>query len=81
MLNSLSAGGLMALTIPGYMTTEEVAKRLEITSGRVRQLVAAGTLPHEKVGNSNLVPVEAVEEYARNRPQAGWPKGKKRKAV
>lgn len=80
MLNSVAiAGGQMALKIPGYMTTDEVAERLAISAGRVRQLVAAGTLPHEKVGNSNFIPVEAVEEYAKNRPAAGWPKGKKRK--
>ena len=80
MLNSvLFAGGQMALKIPGYMTTEEAAEYLKVTAGRVRQLVAVGTLPHEKVGNSNLIPVEAVEDYAKNRPTAGWPKGKKRK--
>lgn len=80
MLNNVAIPGeQMALKINGYMTTEEAAQHLEITSGRVRQLVAAGVLPHEKIGNSNLIPVEAIEEYAKNRPVAGWPKGKKRK--
>lgn len=81
MLNSVAiAGGQMALKVPGYMTTEEAAEHIGITPGRVRQLVSAGVLPHDKIGNSNFIPIEAVENYAKNRPAAGWPKGKKRKA-
>lgn len=80
MLNSVViAGGQMALKIEGYMTTEEAATYLKITAGRVRQLVSMGVLPKEKAGNANYIPVEAVERYAQNRPQAGWPKGKRRK--
>ena len=69
-----------ALKIPGYMTTEEAAAFLHITSGRVRQLVSMGVLPKEKVGNTNLIPVSAVEQYGLNKGKPGWPKGKKRKS-
>jgi excisionase family DNA binding protein len=70
---------VLTLKIPGYMTTEEAADYLDITSGRVRQLVSMGVLPKEKIGNSNLIPIESIKQYAANRPKAGWPKGKFRK--
>lgn len=69
----------VGMKIQGYMTTEEAAEYLKITSGRVRQLVSIGVLPKEKVGNTNLIPIEAIKSYEANRPVAGWPKGKKRK--
>ena len=66
--------------IQGYMTTEEAAAFLNISAGRVRQLVAEGILPKEKIGNTNIIPISAIENYAENRPHAGWPKGKSRKS-
>ncbi len=68
----------LTLKIPGYMTTEEAAAFLDVTSGRVRQLVSLGLLPKEKVGNTNLIPIESLKLYAKNKGKAGWPKGKKR---
>lgn len=64
--------------IPGYMTTDEAAKYLSISTGRVRQLVSEGVFPREKIGNTNLIPVASIELYEKNRGKAGWPKGKKR---
>lgn len=79
MLNDISTlENTMPISIPGYMTTEQAAKLLNVTPGRVRQLIRAKILPSEKLGNSNLVPVEAVKEYAKNRGKSGWPKGKPR---
>jgi excisionase family DNA binding protein len=79
MLNDVSTlENTMPIEIPGYMTTEQAAKQLNVTPGRVRQLIKAKILPSEKLGNSNLVPVEAVKEYAKNRGKSGWPKGKPR---
>lgn len=69
----------MIMKIPNFMTTQEAADYLGITAGRVRQLVATNVLPHENVGNTNLIPITAVEQYKENRPKAGWPKGKSRK--
>lgn len=76
MLNELTT--IMPIEIPGYMTTEQAAKHIGVTPGRVRQLIKAKILPHDKLGNSNLIPVEAVEEYRKNKKQSGWPKGKVR---
>jgi excisionase family DNA binding protein len=78
MLNELTSVNF-TMKIPGFMTTQEAADYLEISAGRVRQLVSLNILPHESVGNTNLIPVSAVEAYKENRPKAGWPKGKLRK--
>ena len=71
---------VITVKVPGYMTTEEAAKFLNISAGRVRQLVSEGVLPKEKVGNTNIIPINALKAYAENRPHAGWPKGKSRKS-
>jgi excisionase family DNA binding protein len=39
----------------GYITTTQAAERLGVSSARVRQLVAAGTLPAHKFGPVNMV--------------------------
>lgn len=59
--------------------TSEAAKYLEVTPGRIRQLIMAGVLPKEKLGNNNFIPFEAIQAYKNSNPQAGWQKGRKRK--
>jgi excisionase family DNA binding protein len=66
----------------GYVTTTEAAERLGVSSARVRQLVASGTLPAQKFGPVNMVK-ESDLELVRNRPGVGRPpkaakKGEKR---
>jgi excisionase family DNA binding protein len=56
----------------GYITTTEAAERLGISSARVRQLVANGTLPASKFGPVNMVKEDDLE-LIRNRPSAGRP--------
>lgn len=58
--------------IEGYLTLREVAERLNVSEGRVRQLVAEGRLPTIKVGKSNIVK-EADLELVRERKQTGRP--------
>jgi excisionase family DNA binding protein len=41
--------------LEGYLTTKEVAERLGISVGRVKQLVAEKRLPAVKVGHTNLI--------------------------
>ncbi len=41
--------------IKGYLTTNEVAERLGVTVGRVRQFVAEKRLPATKIGRDNLI--------------------------
>ncbi len=61
-----------------YVSTEEAAMRLGTKSSRVRQLISRGQLAYLKIGNTNLVPVSAIEERLANSPKAGWPKGRPR---
>lgn len=70
---------IMPLIVPGYMTTKEAADYLEIKPSRVRQLVIAGRLRSEKIGQSHLIPFDDVQRYKAERANAGWPKGKSRK--
>ncbi len=71
---------LMPLIVPGYMTTKEAADYLEIKPSRVRQLVIAGVLTSERIGQSHLIPFVDVQRYKAERHNAGWPKGKPRKS-
>ena len=67
------------MKIPGYVTSQEAAQMLGISYQRVRILLHQGKLPSEKVGNTRLISIEAVQERLKANPQGGWPKGKTRK--
>ncbi|HEY8561272.1 MAG TPA: helix-turn-helix domain-containing protein [Pyrinomonadaceae bacterium] len=59
--------------IEGYLTTKEVAEKLNVSEGRIRQLIAEKRLPTIKIGNSNLIKesdLVAVQE----RKRTGRPK-------
>lgn len=54
--------------IEGYLTTKEVAEKLNVSEGRIRQLIAEKRLPAIKIGNSNLIKetdLKLVEERKR----------------
>lgn len=76
----MTAGVLMPVETPGYLSTEQAAKLLGVTTGRVRQLIKEKVLPSEKLGHLNMIPIAAVVEYGKNRTKAGWQKGKPRKS-
>lgn len=42
--------------IDGYLTIREVAERLGVSEGRIRQFVAEKRVETIKVGKSNLIP-------------------------
>jgi excisionase family DNA binding protein len=50
-----------------YITTEEAASILKLTSSRVRQLVRSEILRAVKFGRDWQVERQSVEEYARRR--------------
>jgi excisionase family DNA binding protein len=41
--------------LEGYLTTKEVAEKLGVSVGRVKQLIADKRLPAVKMGNTNIV--------------------------
>lgn len=59
--------------IKGYLTTKEVAEKLNVTVGRVRQMVADGQLPATKIGRDNFIK-EADLKLVKDR-KVGRPKG------
>ncbi len=59
--------------IEGFITTKEAAQILNVSEGRIRQLVADGRLPAIKVGQTNLVK-ESDLELVRERKRTGRPK-------
>jgi excisionase family DNA binding protein len=61
--------------IEGFLTTKEVAERLNISEGRVRQFIAEGRLPAQKVGQTNLVK-ESDLELVKDRQTGRPPKAK-----
>lgn len=67
-------------TIPGYVTTAEAAQMLNVSHGRVRQLVADGVLESVLVGRTRLIPVAAVKARQEAAPPAGRPHKKRGKS-
>lgn len=64
----------MAVAIGNHLTTGDVAERLGVSRGRVRQFHVRRQLVGEKVGTILLFPKSAVEAFAsRHRPN-GRPK-------
>ncbi len=59
--------------LEGFITTKEAAQILNVSEGRIRQLVADGRLPAVKVGQTNLVK-ESDLELVRERKRTGRPK-------
>lgn len=59
--------------LEGFITTKEAAQILDISEGRIRQLVAEGRLPAVKVGQTNLVKKSDLE-LVRERKRTGRPK-------
>jgi len=58
--------------IEGYIPTKEAAEKLNVSEGRIRQLVADGRLPAVKVGQTNLVKesdLELVKDRKTGRPK------------
>lgn len=54
--------------LEGYLTTKEAAEKLNVSAGRIRQLIAEKRLPTIKIGNSNLIKetdLKLVEERKR----------------
>ncbi len=58
--------------LDGFITTKEAAQILNVSEGRIRQLVADGRLPAVKVGQTNLVK-ESDLELVRERKRTGRP--------
>lgn len=57
--------------LEGYLTTKEVAEKLGVSVGRVKQLVAEKRLPAVKVGHTNLIKendLKLVETRQNGRP-------------
>ena len=55
-----------------YLTAKQVAEKLGVSAGRVRQLVAENRLPATKFGNSLMI-LEKDLELVRERKKTGRP--------
>jgi len=65
--------------IEGLLTTKEVAEKLQVSVGRVRQMVADGQLPATKIGRDNFVKetdLKLVKDRKAGRPKGYSPKKK-----
>ncbi len=60
------------MSLEGFLTTKEVAKKLGLSVGRVQQFIAEGRLPATKIGQTNLVKesdLKLVEYRKTGRPK------------
>ena len=63
------------MAIGNYLTTEDVAKQLDVTPGRVRQFVVDGRLiPDKKLGQVLFFDAEKIGEFAERLRIVGSPK-------
>jgi len=58
---------MLSAMIAGYLTTSEAARLLNLTQGRIRQLVIAGELNAVKVGTSLAIRQSSIDRYKRNK--------------
>lgn len=68
--------------IEGYLTTKEAAEKLDVTVGRIRQMIADGQLPATKIGRDNFIKemdLELVKDRKVGRPKGYSPKEKSEK--
>jgi excisionase family DNA binding protein len=61
----------------GVIGTVEAARRLNITTGRVRTMIAAGMLPAQKFGRDWAIDESDVDRLAKTERKAGRPPKKK----
>jgi excisionase family DNA binding protein len=52
-------------------TTDEAADLLEVTPGRVRQMVRAGLLRAESFGRAHVIPASALKDAAKRKTKPG----------
>jgi len=64
----------------GWLTTKQAAERLGVTHGRVRQMIADGEIPSEKMGQSRLIREQDLR-LVENRPGRGRPRNKTKKGA
>jgi hypothetical protein len=65
----------MEMAIGNYLTTEEVAEKLGVTPGRVRQFVYDDRLkPKEKIGQVLFFDKDEVQKFAKLPRKTGRPK-------
>jgi excisionase family DNA binding protein len=55
-----------------YLTTRQAAEKLDVSIGRVQQLVASGRLPSVKIGRDRFI-LEKDLEIVRDRKRTGRP--------
>lgn len=66
------------MAIGNYLTTEDVADKLGVTPGRVRQFVVDGRLvPEKKIGQVLFFDADKVAEFAEKPRNVGRPKTEK----
>lgn len=70
-LNVLRREGDMS--IKGYVTTKEAAERLDVSPGRVRQMIADGDVESIKLGATRLITIESLERFEATRRGRGKP--------
>ena len=64
-----------------YLTTEEAAKRLGVTVGRVRQMIIDGTLETQRFGRAHMISEAALKLAEKRKTKRGpEPKPKEHKA-
>lgn len=57
-----------------YLTVQEMAARLELTSGRIYHFLGDGRLPSKSILGRKLVQVDVFEQFARTRKTTSGPK-------
>ena len=57
----------------GYLTTTQVAERLNVSQARVRQMIIEGIIKAEKVGRDNFISESEVKRIEKLDRKAGRP--------
>ena len=82
MTNQVARQGLAWNLMANYLTASQVAERLGVSTGRVRELIRVKRLPATKFGTSYMIAESDVKLVAvRKVGRPGWLKHSKKRAA
>ncbi len=58
----------------GYLTTKQVAEKLNVVPSRIRRMILDGLIQAEKVGRDNFIPEAEVKRLESIERKTGRPK-------
>jgi excisionase family DNA binding protein len=70
--NEMDRQALRTNDVKEILDSNDIAERLDLTVGRVYQLLAAGVIPHIRIGRAIKIPRRAFEQWLEEQSTQAW---------